>query len=255
MKGTSQLISKTLAHGSDGQCLLKTPLTTPSLPVMSSTPPSPEPINITSLVATIADIAMIVQGLTAQHIASASSTNNAPNANVPAQATPSHNVPVPLANFVPPLMSNTPNGVLPTSICSLFPKVKAAIIMAIIMHELRATDLHKLDSKYCHTDTAYAFNGLTNQFEASNIMAKEYKNPNLILILLQTYFAILLAHIGATSIHIHMYFFTYTAHHIKITSEYEWAGVLEYHIEFFNMCQSEMMEGKYKGGVNLTQHS
>ncbi|KAG6828100.1 hypothetical protein H0H87_002954, partial [Tephrocybe sp. NHM501043] len=84
MKGTSKSTSKTLTCGPDGQFVPKIPLTTPSLPVMSSTPPSPEPVNIISLAATVADIATTVQGLAAQHIGSASSTANAPNATLDA---------------------------------------------------------------------------------------------------------------------------------------------------------------------------
>ncbi|KAG6843228.1 hypothetical protein H0H87_006864, partial [Tephrocybe sp. NHM501043] len=95
--------------------------------------------------------------------------------------------------------------------------------------------------------TVYAFNGLTNQFEASNVTAKEYKNPNSIIIPLQIYFSILQAHITDQRANVASQFFFYNAHLLKIASEYEWATVLDYHMEFFNMRRTEMMDGLYSG--------
>ncbi|KAG6828092.1 hypothetical protein H0H87_002962 [Tephrocybe sp. NHM501043] len=186
----------------------------------------------------VSDLVTAIRGMVAQNFALPTSS---PTTTIPPITV------LPNMGFIPLPTALAPNGALPNSIRSLFSKVETAIIMAIITHEFKATDLHKLNSKYQHTDTAYTFNGLTNQFEASNITAKEYKNPNSTIISLQIYFSILQAHITDQWANIASQFFSYNVHLLKIASEYEWAAVLDYHMEFFNMWHTEMMDKLYSG--------
>ncbi|KAH0588412.1 hypothetical protein J132_07205 [Termitomyces sp. J132] len=66
--------------------------------------------------------------------------------------------------------------------------VGSNVLAAIITHKFRAMDLHKLDPTNCDCETAYAFNGATNQFKVSHRAACEYKMPFSVLIPLQSYF-------------------------------------------------------------------
>ncbi|KAG6893381.1 hypothetical protein C0992_010225 [Termitomyces sp. T32_za158] len=169
---------------------------------------------------------------------------NTPNAATPASA-PLAAAP-PGSAFVPPIPGPGLNGASSAASLSLrsrFPDVDTAVIAAIISHEFRATDLHKLDPSNRDRETAYTFNGSTNQFEVSHRSAKEYKTPFAVLIPLQTYFDILAYHTNdaaATSS-----FFRYTAHLVKLVAEYEWAAVYDYHAIFFNRRRAEMAAGDY----------
>ncbi|KAG6816309.1 hypothetical protein H0H87_007045 [Tephrocybe sp. NHM501043] len=187
---------------------------------MMSYPPSTEPMNITTLTTMVSDLVEAIKGMISLNASATSS---------PVQAATS----VPLLNscFVPSLTFLASNGMSPPFIRSLFPKVEAAIIIAIITHKFKATDLHKLDYK----------------FEASNMTMKEYKTPNSILIPLQTYFSILQVHITDQHANITLHFFTYNVHLLKLASEYEWVTVLDYYVEFFNMQHTKMMDGIYSG--------
>ncbi|KAG6827160.1 hypothetical protein H0H87_005384 [Tephrocybe sp. NHM501043] len=174
---------------------------------MASHPLSTEPTDINALTATISNLVTAIRGMVPQ--------NSPPLTSSPAMLMPSVTAP-PNTEFIPPPTALAPNSASPNSIRSLFPKVKVAIIIAIITHKFKATDHHKLNSKYQHTDTAYTFNSLINQFEASNMTAKEYKNPNSILIPLQTYFSILQAYNIDQQINIVSQFFSYNTHLLKI---------------------------------------
>ncbi|KAG6901490.1 hypothetical protein C0995_011210 [Termitomyces sp. Mi166 len=102
------------------------------------------------------------------------------------------------AEFTPPITAVTANGtsiVAPASLHTCFPDIEAAVITAIIMHEFKAADLHKLDSTNQDKEVAYTFNRATNQFEVSNRATKEYKNPFSVLVPLQCYFNMLGFHL------------------------------------------------------------
>ncbi|KAG6823787.1 hypothetical protein H0H87_000324, partial [Tephrocybe sp. NHM501043] len=119
----------------------------------------------------------------------------------------------------------------------------AAVITAIITHEFKAADLHKLDPTNHDKETAYTFNGSTNQFEVSNRVAKDYKNPFSIIIPLQHYFRVVSFHVGnpmVTDV-----FYQYVAHLLELIAEYEWTAVLNYHSVFFNRRRAEMAAGDY----------
>ncbi|KAG5721617.1 hypothetical protein E4T56_gene13137 [Termitomyces sp. T112] len=69
--------------------------------------------------------------------------------------------------FVPPIAAPGITGTssaAPLSLQSCFPDVKAAVLAAIITHELKAVDLHKLNPTNCDKEMAYMFNRTTNQF-------------------------------------------------------------------------------------------
>ena len=87
--------------------------------------------------------------------------------------------------FVPPIAVVGVNGTsftTPLSLCTWFPNVNSSVLAAIIMHEFKAADLHKLDPTNHNKETAYTFNGTTNQFEVSHWAAKEYKTAFSVLI-------------------------------------------------------------------------
>ncbi|KAH0585101.1 hypothetical protein J132_10204 [Termitomyces sp. J132] len=164
-----------------------------------------------------------------------------PAASLPPAAAPSE-----ASTFVPPIPSTGINGVSSAASLSLhthFPDVNTAVIVAIITHEFKASDLHKLDPTNWDKETAYTFNGSTNQFKVSNRVAREYKTPFSMIISLQSYFDILSFHISnvsATST-----FFRYMAHLMKLVAEYEWSAVYDYHAVFFNHRRAEMVVGDF----------
>ncbi|KAG6806096.1 hypothetical protein H0H87_003165, partial [Tephrocybe sp. NHM501043] len=119
------------------------------------------------------------------------------------------------SEFVPPISLTSTNGAsLPPSLHSCFPDIKAAVITAIIMHKFKAADLHKLDPTNCDKETAYTFNGSTNQFKVSNCVAKDYKNPFSIIIPLQHYFHVLSFHVGNAMVT--DVFYQYVAHLLEL---------------------------------------
>ncbi|KAG6860242.1 hypothetical protein C0995_013735 [Termitomyces sp. Mi166 len=128
----------------------------------------------------------------------------------------------PLSMFIPPILGAGSNGTSSASLSlhTQFPDVNTVVITAIIMHEFKAADLHKLNPTNCDKETAYTFNGTTNQFKVSHRAAKEYKIPFSVIIPLQSYFDILVFHVNnaaATSA-----FFRYTTHLVKLIAKYEW---------------------------------
>ncbi|KII90040.1 hypothetical protein PLICRDRAFT_174840, partial [Plicaturopsis crispa FD-325 SS-3] len=111
---------------------------------------------------------------------------------------------------VPPLASAQPwvaplsahNTVAGTSqtLLSLFPEVEAAVITAVIQHDLRGSDIYKLDSRYRDKTErqTLALNGTTLELSSNDSAAKDYKSLNSILIPLHTYFSILAAYSQGT---------------------------------------------------------
>lgn len=146
------------------------------------------------------------------------------------------------SSHVAPL-TNTANGPSPSSLRSLFPDIEAAHITSIINHDFRASDLYKLDSRYCNKEASFSFNGTTGQFETTNKAAKDYKTFNALFIPLVTYFNILSAHAASQrNTPVPMVFFDFIIHLQEIDEEYEWPAVLEYTIVFFNRRRMEMLE-------------
>ncbi|KAG5335384.1 hypothetical protein C0989_001292, partial [Termitomyces sp. Mn162] len=71
--------------------------------------------------------------------------------------------------FVPPIPDAGVNGTstftAPLSLRTRFPDIEVAVIGALISHEFKVADLHKLDPTNRNKETAYTFNGTTNQSE------------------------------------------------------------------------------------------
>jgi hypothetical protein len=133
---------------------------------------------------------------------------------------------------------------IPPSLRSLFPDIESACITAVITHELKASDIYKLDPRLKDSESSFILTGAGLQLNDSK--HKSYKNANSIVFPLHTYFAILLEHIPASSSRgIAAYFFWYLTHIETLATEYEWAAVLEYHILFFNRRRTEMQSGFY----------
>ncbi|KAH0579953.1 hypothetical protein H2248_002773 [Termitomyces sp. 'cryptogamus'] len=152
--------------------------------------------------------------------------NGSPAATTPSLI-PATMVPQTGGEFVPPISGTGIN----------------VVIMAIITHKFKATDLHKLDPTNCNKEMAYTFNGSMNQFEVSHCTAKEYKTPFTVLIPLQTYFDILSFHVNnASAMGV---FYKYTALLLKLDAEYGWTAIYEYHAVFFNCHHAEMAAGDY----------
>ncbi|KZP17752.1 hypothetical protein FIBSPDRAFT_670926, partial [Athelia psychrophila] len=139
------------------------------------------------------------------------------------------------------------------SLLAQFPTVEAATISAILSHDLRATELFKLDSRYRDKTErqVLAFNGTSLEVASRDSLAKEYKSLNSVSVPLGTYFSILLAAVPITVISelrtLGQHFLWYTTHLLKLSADYEWAAVLAYHTDFFNTRRREMTEGIYVG--------
>lgn len=147
--------------------------------------------------------------------------------------------------FVAPITVAPAAGAsIPPSLRSLFPDIESACITAVITHELKASDIYKLDPRLKDSESSFILTGAGLQLNDSK--HKSYKNVNSIVFPLHTYFAILLKHIPASSGRgIAAYFFWYLTHIETLATEYEWAAVLEYHILFFNRRRTEMQNGFY----------
>jgi hypothetical protein len=154
-------------------------------------------------------------------------------------------VPAAQPQFQPPLLPlNSPAGASP-SLRSLFLDIEPACITAVIAHELKASDLYKLDTRVKDSEPTYSLSA-TGAFEMNNSKHKTYKNFNSVAFPLHTYFAILTAHLpnrSASSV----YFYRYLTHIATLATEYEWPAVFEYHTLFFNRRRGDMLAGSYDG--------
>ncbi|KAG6867038.1 hypothetical protein C0993_007326, partial [Termitomyces sp. T159_Od127] len=84
---------------------------------------------------------------------------------------------------VPPALSPAPTLLtlpVPQAMGPFVPSITTIgvnTLAAIITHEFKAADLHKLNLMNGDKETAYTFNRLTNQFELSYYAVREYKTP------------------------------------------------------------------------------
>ncbi|KAJ7825520.1 hypothetical protein B0H13DRAFT_1547354, partial [Mycena leptocephala] len=149
---------------------------------------------------------------------------------------------------------NSPAGASP-SLRSLFPDIELACITAVITHELKASDLYKLDVQVKDSEPTYSLS-VTGTFEMNVSKHKAYKNLNSIVFPMHVYFAILTAHLpcsAATVVKTYkwflttVYFYRYLSHLTTLATDYEWAAVFEYHTLFFNHRCNDMLAGSYDG--------
>ncbi|KAJ7132379.1 hypothetical protein C8R44DRAFT_731059 [Mycena epipterygia] len=143
--------------------------------------------------------------------------------------------------FTPPIAPLDSAAGASPSLRALFPDIEPACITSAITHDLKASDLYKLDTRVKESEPTYSL-GASGTFEMNVAKHKAYKNLNSVLFPLHTYFAILTAHLpartGATA-----YFYRYLTHLSTLASEYEWAVVLEYHTLYFNRRRNDMLAG------------
>lgn len=154
------------------------------------------------------------------------------------------------ALWLGPLTGNPAAGT-PNPLFTVFPEVEATTITSVIQHELRCSDLYKLDPRY--RDKAewmtLELDDTTHELSDDDASFKEYKRLSSIIVPLSTYFSILVAHCQptTTSALLAIQLFRYIAHLTKIASEYEWHAVVSYHIAFLARRQREMIDGDYGG--------
>ncbi|KAK0241963.1 hypothetical protein EDD85DRAFT_949032 [Armillaria nabsnona] len=126
--------------------------------------------------------------------------------------------------FLGPLMSNPAAGTSP-SIFSLFLEVEVATITSVIQHELRASNIYKLDPRHRDKAEKKTLELNSTKLELSNDDAalKEYKTLNSIIDPLSMYFSILIMHAqpSGKSALLAVQLFCYMAHLSRIMSEYE----------------------------------
>ncbi|KAJ7935993.1 hypothetical protein B0H13DRAFT_1589850 [Mycena leptocephala] len=152
--------------------------------------------------------------------------------------------PVAASQFTAPIAPlNSPAGASP-SLRSLFPDIEPACITAVITHDLKASDLYKLDVRVKDSEPTYSLSA-TGTFEMNVSKHKAYKNLNSIVFPMHVYFAILTAHLPRSAATV--YFYRYLSHLTTLATDYEWAAVFEYHTLFFNRRRNDMLAGSYDG--------
>ncbi|KAG6830779.1 hypothetical protein H0H87_007123 [Tephrocybe sp. NHM501043] len=234
MKGSVKASSSIIRRAPNGRFTSASPAKLVIEPTMSGTPVSTE--DFEAVRASLLELATAVKWISSR-LDSLPPVTTAP----PAQE-PRRNV----VAFVPPITTiptKSVSSAAPLSLRCRFPDVEAAVITAIITHEFKTADLHKLDPMNRDKETAYTFNGSTNQFEVSNRAAKEYKTPFSVIIPLQHYFRILSFHVNNGAVT--GVFYQYQAHLLKLIAEYEWFAVFNYHSVFFNRPRAEMAAGDF----------
>jgi hypothetical protein len=120
----------------------------------------------------------------------------------------------------------------------------------VIQHELKAWDLSKLDSRYRNKEDRQTLSLGGVQLSYTDAAPRDYKSLNAIVVPLSEYFAILYMYAQPTgqSDWVARQFWRYNVHLSKIAAEYEFAAVVEYHMEFFQRRRGEMQRhGDYSG--------
>lgn len=196
---------------------------------------------------------MLEARLNAAGIAQAPAAFGAPTPQAP-------QAPIPPPLVIPPILA--PPTVNPaagtSSFRKLFPHVEAAVIMSVINHEFKPLDLYKLNfrlkekanEKLLAVSAAGANLAIAEDERSSS---KHYKTLQSVIIPLQTYARILgLHHTASGNAHVIWSAFTiYTAHLLRLTEDYEWHAVLQYHYDFHVCRLGEMAEGDYSQWAHM----
>lgn len=227
-----------------------------------STPTTPQPpvMDIAALVAALkpmiaSEISSAIGPVIAAEISSAIAAA-VPSAPTPASALvppasigpsqPQANITPP---FIGPLTTNQAAGASSNLLMS-FPEVDEAVIIAVISHQFRGSDLYKLDSKYrdkADRATLEIENGAVRVKTDSSV--KDYPTPSSVELPLLVYFRIIIAHCAPSgdAATITLYVLSYIESFLRIRTEYEWSAVLGYHMAFFRRRRREMAHGDYSG--------
>lgn len=218
-------------------------MTTPGTPadVAGTSNPALAPTDAQRIDALQAQMTQLIDALTASKNATAAAALQAPQQQPPAGDRPPLILPG-QPQFVPPIASlNSPAGASP-SLRSLFPDIESACITAVISHELKASDLYKLDTRVKDSEPSYSLSA-AGTFEMNVSKHKAYKNLISVTFPLHHYFAILTAHLHLAGPSV--YFYRYLTHIETLATEYEWPAVFEYHTLFFNRRRGDMLAGSY----------
>ncbi|RXW11686.1 hypothetical protein EST38_g14169 [Candolleomyces aberdarensis] len=123
-----------------------------------------------------------------------------------------------------------------------------ATVNAIITHTFNPYHLWKLDPRYQEKNQKKTLQLIGNSLEiASDETAlKDFKDITSLMIPLQVYFGIVVHYAPPSSAAaLAKLFFQYTANLHKVASEYTWAAVVNYHVNFFLRRRQEMRRGYY----------
>ncbi|KAG5324177.1 hypothetical protein C0989_011878 [Termitomyces sp. Mn162] len=134
-------------HASNG-CFLRitSPLNPDPTPSMNS-PPAVTANAFNLLSESVTDLTNLVKDLALRMNANSSAVD-------PTLATPT-------TKFMAPITTVLTNGMsvtTPTSLCACFPDVEAVVITAIIAHEFKAANLHKLNPTNRDREVSYTLN-------------------------------------------------------------------------------------------------
>ncbi|KAF8073534.1 hypothetical protein FPV67DRAFT_1376490, partial [Lyophyllum atratum] len=135
------------------------------------------------------------------------------------------------------------------SLQSLFPTIDPAVLNAITNHTLQPWDLRNLDPRCVvpaqHSHLPLLFAG-TQVFLRPINKSEHYTSLDTILVPLQNYFRVLVAH--SQSATIASSFLQYNAHISALADRYPWPAVRAYHMAFFKRrCFEMSMRGDYTG--------
>lgn len=157
--------------------------------------------------------------------------------------------------FVGPLTGNPAASASP-SLLAQFPEVEEAVIILVVTHALKPSDLYKLDAKY--RDKA---DRGTLEFENGSVQVRtdtstrDYPTPQSIEAPLTVYIRILIAHAIPTGqvAEVALATLAYLESFLLLRTEYEWSAVLQYHMAFFARRWHEMAQGDYLGWKQMDQ--
>ncbi|ETW82164.1 hypothetical protein HETIRDRAFT_427287 [Heterobasidion irregulare TC 32-1] len=136
------------------------------------------------------------------------------------------------------LASINPTVTVSPSLLSQFHLVELAVIKAIVNHNFRAADLYKLDPQHRGR----------GGWRAHDRDAMELGSLSSVIIPLGTYFSILgfaIAPANPSIGPIVSGFWAYIASLMQFASQYEWAAIHLYHVDFFTTRRREMQFGDY----------
>ncbi|KAJ7744423.1 hypothetical protein B0H16DRAFT_1455046 [Mycena metata] len=149
-------------------------------PLVIVTTPLSDSEKINALQARLTQPMAVMQGAAAAAAATSAlpvaPATAAPPAVVQPEQPPALQLPL-QQQFTAPLAAyNSPAGAL-LSTCALFPDIEPVCITLVLMHELKATDLYKLDARTKDLEPTYSLS-TTGSFDMNNTRHKAYKTLN-----------------------------------------------------------------------------